>query len=136
MTAENKAKKNAQNQGANTDQTEMPEAQQPEVPISVGTPENKKKKGTANKKTKTASNSPIKVTPQNQQLETPQMMNPAEFSLPNVMYFNVGMPENSIVQAFTSRRNPDQRVSTEPDIDVLEVSNTEVSVDKTRACQF
>ena len=59
-----------------------------------------------------------------------QLMNPAEFTLPEVMYFNVGTLENPIMQAFTSEPNPIQQVLAEPEIDVMEISNTENSVDK------
>ena len=41
------------------------------------------------------------------------MMNPAEFSLPDVTYFNMGTPEDSTFQAVTQGPNPDNSVHTQ-----------------------
>ena len=58
------------------------------------------------------------------QPETTIMMNPAEFTLPNVMYFNVGTAENPIMQAFTSGPNVDNSGLAQPGIEPLEVQQT------------
>ncbi len=49
-------------------------------------------------------------------METTIMMNPAEFTLPNVMYLYVGTEENPIMQAFTSGPNVNMIQSAQPEI--------------------
>ncbi len=102
MIAENKAKKQAQTQEIDEEPAETTEMQLVGFANTVGKTENSNKKGEASrKKAKSSHSSPAET---DLQPEETYMMNPAEFSLPNVMYSNIGTAESPIMQAFTSGR--------------------------------
>ncbi len=59
--------------------------------------------------------------------ETPEILQPADFTLPEVMYFNVGTAENPIIQAFT--QGPTQPESA---MEITEINSPSKSLPESR----
>ena len=108
MIEDNKAKREAKqkadsgSQGKKLDS--ITENDEGKASNSVKTPEKKKRK-TGTK----AARKPVQEELPGQSEEiAAQLMNPADFRLPSMMYFNVETPENPIFQAFNQGPNPDE----------------------------